>query len=233
MARPRRIFKLCIPVLLSCLGTVGSGCQCSFNCTPTFKGPNCGPNGCGGGYGGGYGGPGCAGGNCGGPNPPAGAGQWAQTGHDASHQPGQWGQGCNSPMGGYGPPPMYAMNPGYQQQPMPAQQQAPVQLGPTPIPERAPDRAPDRMPNVQGNNMNLTIPYSGTLTNGQYLQGGGSNQMPFSQGTQGMPFNSAPMMQQGTPNMQSPMQRPMRQGEGNENTLPVPRIMPTEAPYSP
>lgn len=231
MARRRHIFKLCVPVLLSCLGMVGTGCQCSFNCTPTFKGPNCGPNGCGGGYGGGYGGPGCAGGNCGGPNPPAGAGQWAQTGHDASHQPGQWGQGCNSPMG-YGPPPMYAMNPGYQQQQMPMQQQqqqAPVQLGPTPIPERA----PDRMPNVQGNNMNMTVPYSGTLTNGQYLQGGGSSQMPFSQGIQSMPFGTSPMMQPGSPNMQSPMQRPMRQGEGNENSLPAPRIMPTEAPYSP
>jgi hypothetical protein len=224
MARPSRVFKVCSPVLLSWLCAVGTGCQCSFNCTPTFKGPNCGPNGCGAGYGG----QGCGGGNCG-PNVPAGAGQWAQTGHDASHQPGQWGQGCNSPpMGGYGPPPAYAMNQGYQQ-PMPPQQlQSPVQLGPTPIPERA----PDRMPNVQGNNMNMNVPYSGTLTNGQYFQGG-SGQMPFSQGAQGMPFGPTPTMQQGNPNMQGPISRPMRQGEGNENTLPAPRIMPTEAPYSP
>jgi hypothetical protein len=220
MARPRRFFKFCIPVLLSWLCAVESGCQCSFSCAPTFKGPNCGPNG----YGGGYGGP-----NCG----PAGAGQWAQTGRDASQQPGQWGQGCNTPNGGgYAQAPAYpVMQQGYQpaMQPQQQQQQMPVQLGPTPTPERA----PDRMPNAQGNN-NMMVPYPGTLTNGQYMQNG-SNQMPFSQGVQGVPFGPGPMMQQGNPNMQGPgpMSRPGRQGDGNENTLPAPRIMPTEAPYGP
>ena len=148
MAQPRRLIRFCVPVLLSWLCAVETGCQCSFSCAPTFKGPNCGPNGCGGGAGGGYGGP-----NCG----PAGAGQWAQTGRDASQQPGQWGQGCNTPMGGgYAQAPAYpVMQQGYQPavQPAQQQQQAPVQLGPTPMPERA----PDRMPNAQGNN-NMMVP---------------------------------------------------------------------------
>ncbi len=222
MARPSRIFKVCIPVLLSWLCALESGCQCSFNCTPTFKGPNCGPNGCGG-----YGGQNCGG--CGGPNcgGPAGAGQWAQTGRDASQQPGQWGQGCNAPPMGYAQPMAYAAPQNYQPAMQP-QQQMPVQLGPTPIPERA----PDRMPNAQGNN-NMNVPYSGTLTNGPYMQQGGPGQMPFSQGVQGVPFGPAPSMQQGNPNMQGPAPRPVRQGDGNEMTLPAPRIMPTEAPYSP
>jgi hypothetical protein len=220
MAQPRRLFRFCVPVLLSWLCAVESGCQCSFSCAPTFKGPNCGPNGCGGGPGCGYGG----GPNCG----PAGAGQWAQTGRDASQQPGQWGQGCNAPMGGgYAQAPAYpVMQQGYQPaiQPPQQQQQTPVQLGPTPLPERA----PDRMPNAQGNN-NMMVPYPGTLTNGQFMQGGGSNPMPFSQGVQGVPFGPGPSMQQGNPNMPGPMSRP----GNNENTLPAPRIMPTEAPYSP
>jgi hypothetical protein len=224
MARSRRLMALCVPLLLSGLCAASAGCQCSINCTPTFKGPNCGPSGCGGGNGYGCGG-GCA-------NPPAGAGQWAQQNHDASHQPGQWGQGCNSPpMGGYGPPPVYptAYQGGYQGPPMQQQQQPNIQLGPTPVP----DRAPDRMPNVQGNN-NMNVPYSGTLTNGSYMQGGGSPiQMPFSQGAQGAPFGPGPMMQQGAPNLPGNMTRPGRPGDGNDNTLPTPRIMPTEAPYSP
>ncbi len=86
------------------------------------------------------------------------------------------------------------------------------------------------MPNVQGNAM--TAPYSGTLSNGGYIQSGAPMQTPFSQGTQGVPFGPTPMIQQGAPNMQGPGPRPVRQ-DGNDNTLPVPRIMPTEAPYSP
>jgi hypothetical protein len=111
----------------------------------------------------------------------------------------------------------------------PQQQQPNIQLGPTPTP----DRAPDRMPNVQSNNGG-NVPYSGTLTNGSYMQGGGAPiQMPFSQGAQGVPFGPSPNMQQGGPNIPAPMTRPARQGDGNDNTLPAPRIMPTEAPYSP
>jgi hypothetical protein len=214
MARRRRSFAIGIPVLLSGLCAVGTGCQCSFSCAPTWHGPNSGPTSCGDGSC--YGGQKCDG-------APEGAGQWAQVGHDASHQSGQWGQGGNSPpIRGDGPLPMYPKT--YQGAP-PQQQQIPsnTQLGPTPT--------PDRLPNVQSNNMN--VPYSWTPTNGAYMQGGGAQmQTPFSQGTQGVPFGPTPMMQQGVPTMEGPAPRPARQN-GNENSLAVSPFMPTEAPYSP